>query len=90
MIRVKMSIVRSSKFRHVFAEVPKTPDKLFSSVKINKGPWEGNMSSVNAKFLAVCMEAGGGGSFIVLCIDKVAIINLAVKNVLQKTNHVHS
>ncbi len=64
-------IVRSSKYRHVFGESPKT-DKCYTSVKINKGPWEGNMSAVNSKFLAVSMEQGGGGAFIVICLDKVS------------------
>ncbi|XP_064388419.1 coronin-1A-like [Halichondria panicea] len=70
-----MSIVRSSKYRHVFGEAPKT-DKCYTSVKINKGPWEGNMSSVNSKFLAVSMEGQGGGSFIVICLDKPGRVDL--------------
>lgn len=57
--------VRSSKFRHVFGTAAKL-DKCFQDVKISKGPHESNMSSVNRKFLAVVLEAQGGGSFIVL------------------------
>lgn len=68
-------VVRSSKFRHVFAEPPK-PDKCFSSIKINKGPWESSMSSVNGKFLAVSLESQGGGSFIVIPLSKPGRVDL--------------
>lgn len=57
--------VRSSKFRHVFGTAAK-PEKCFQDVRISKGPHESNMSAVNCKFLAVVLEAQGGGSFIVL------------------------
>ena len=67
-----MPFVRSSKFRHVFSKPPKTED-CYSSIKISKGPWESNMSAVNGKFLAVVMEAQGGGSFMVVPLSKVGL-----------------
>ncbi len=69
-----MSIVRSSKYRHIFSDPPK-PDKCYNSVAISKGPWESNMSAVNAKFVAVALESRGGGSFVVLPIEKVLTVD---------------
>lgn len=65
--------VRSSKFRHVFGTAAK-PDKCFQDVRISKSPHESNMSSVNCKFLAVVLEAQGGGSFIVLQPSHVSVV----------------
>ena len=63
--------VRSSKFRHVFGTAAK-PDKCYSGIKISKAPFESNMCAVNSKYVAVVLEAQGGGSFIVLNSDKVS------------------
>ena len=62
--------VRSSKFRHVFG-TPSKRDKCYDNIRISKSPWDSNMSSVNSKFLAVVLEAQGGGSFMVCPLDKV-------------------
>jgi coronin-1B/1C/6 len=64
-------IVRSSKFRHVFGTAEKT-DKCFANIKISKSPFESNMCAVNPKFLAVVLEAQGGGAFTVVRMDKVS------------------
>lgn len=62
--------VRSSKFRHVFG-TPAKKDKCYDNLRIAKGPHESDMSSVNSKFLAVVTEVQGGGSFLVLPLEKV-------------------
>ena len=64
--------VRSSKFRHVFG-TPAKRDKCYDNIRISKGPHESNMSSVNRKFLAVVVEVQGGGSFVVLPLEKVRL-----------------
>lgn len=56
--------VRSSKYRHVFGTEFKR-DKCYDGIRITKSPHESNMCSVNGKFLAVVMEAQGGGAFLV-------------------------
>jgi len=66
-------IVRSSKFRHVFGTAAKA-DKCYAGVKITKSPWESNMCAVNSKFVAVVLEAQGGGTFMVIPIDKVGYV----------------
>lgn len=68
-------IVRSSKYRHVFG-TPYKKDKCYDNIRITKAPWESNMSSVNKKFLAVVMESQGGGSFLVLPLDKPGRIDI--------------
>ena len=68
--------VRSSKFRHVFGTAAKR-DKCYDNIRITKGPHESNMSSVNQKFLAVVVEVQGGGSFLVLPLEKVRVYLLA-------------
>lgn len=62
--------VRSSKFRHVFGTAHKA-DKCYDNIKITKSPHESNMSSVNSKFVAVVLEAQGGGAFFVAPLSKV-------------------
>ncbi|CAG2120060.1 unnamed protein product, partial [Medioppia subpectinata] len=56
--------VRSSKFRHVFGCVAKK-DKCYDNLKITKNANDSNFCAVNPKFIAVCTESSGGGSFIV-------------------------
>jgi hypothetical protein len=65
--------IRSSKFRHVFGTAAKR-DKCYDNLKISKGPHESDMSAVNSKFLAVVVEVQGGGSFIVLPLEKIGRI----------------
>ena len=65
-----MSFVRSSKFRHVFSTAGKS-DKCYSGITITKSPHESNMCTVNGKFLAVVLEAQGGGAFVVTPLSNV-------------------
>ena len=75
--------VRSSKFRHVFGTAAK-PDKCYLGIKISKAPFESNMCAVNSKYVAVVLEAQGGGSFIVLDSEKVScsLHNLCLPSLL--------
>ena len=61
---------RTSKYRHVFG-TPYKRDKCYDNIRISKSPHESNMCAVNGKFLAVCLEAQGGGSFVVFPLEKV-------------------
>ena len=57
--------MRHSKFRHVFG-TPNKAEFCYNNIKITKSPFESNMCSVNTKFLAVVLEAQGGGAFLVI------------------------
>ena len=63
--------VRASKYRHVFGS-PNKPEKTYVSIKVSKSPSESNMCAVNSKFVAVVLEAQGGGAFLVLKEDNVS------------------
>jgi len=57
--------VRNSKFRHVFGKEFKKEER-YDNVRLSKSTTtESTMCSVNTKFVAVILEARGGGSFIV-------------------------
>lgn len=57
--------MRHSKFRHVFGTANKA-EFCYNNIKITKSPFESNMCAVNAKFVAVVLEAQGGGAFLVI------------------------
>lgn len=64
-------IVRNSKFRHVFAQ-PAKRDNCYDNIKITKSSWDSNFCAVNPKFLAIVIEAAGGGAFLVVPLQKVS------------------
>jgi hypothetical protein len=79
--------VRNSKYRHVFGTAAKK-DKCYDNLKISKGPHESYMSAVNSKFIAVVTEVQGGGSFIVLPLEKVGRIDINYPKVTGHTDPV--
>ena len=63
--------VRESKFRHVFGQSYKKAN-CYDNINISKTTWDGGKyCAVNSKFFAVVLEVSGGGSFLVLPIEKV-------------------
>jgi len=58
-------IVRSSKYRHVFGKAYKK-EKCYDNIKLSRNAWDTNYITCNLKFFAVCWEAAGGGSFVVI------------------------
>jgi len=70
----RRSVVRSSKFRHVFGE-PYKRDKCYENVDITKNVWDGgNYCAVNSKFVAIVLERSGG-AFLVLPAEKTGRID---------------
>lgn len=63
-------MVRQSKFRHVFAQAWKA-EHCIDDVRVSRVTWDSPLCAVNPKFIAVIIEAGGGGSFLVVPIGKV-------------------
>jgi len=63
--------VRQSKFRHVFGQALKR-DQCYDNIRITKSSWDSTFCAVNPKYIAIVTEAAGGGSFLVLPLDKVS------------------
>ena len=61
--------IRSSKFKHVYG-VPAKISKRYDNIKITRNAGDACFCAVNPKFLAVVVEVGGGGSFLVLPLDQ--------------------
>lgn len=66
----RRGVVRQSKFRHVFAQAWKAKHCI-DDVRVSRVTWDSPLCAVNPKFIAVIIEAGGGGAFLVVPISKV-------------------
>ncbi|NXV96042.1 CORO6 protein, partial [Calonectris borealis] len=62
-------VVRQSKFRHVFGQ-PVKADQMYEDIRVSKVTWDSSFCAVNPKFVAIIVESGGGGAFIVLPLAK--------------------
>eukprot|EP00794_Sanderia_malayensis_P014259 gene14259-15746_t len=63
--------VRASKFRHVFGSGAKKGDCYEPCTRVTKSPIESNFVAINSKFVALCIDTGGGGgAFVVIPINK--------------------
>ncbi|XP_067881939.1 coronin-1B-like, partial [Heterodontus francisci] len=69
-------VVRSSKYRHVFGQ-PMKSDQCYDDIRISQNTWDSNFCSVNPQFLAMIVEASGGGAFMVLPLSKCGRIDKA-------------
>uniref|UniRef100_H0UXM6 Coronin n=1 Tax=Cavia porcellus TaxID=10141 RepID=H0UXM6_CAVPO len=76
-------VVRQSKFRHVFGQAAKA-DQTYEDIRVSKVTWDSSFCAVNPKFLAIIVEAGGGGTFIVLPLAKTGRVD---KNYPLVTGH---
>jgi coronin-1B/1C/6 len=68
-------IVRTSKFRHVFGQALKR-EQCYDNIRISKNSWDSNFCAVNPKFVAIVIEAAGGGAFLVLPLNKTGRIDV--------------
>ena len=78
--------IRSSKFKHVYG-APANKSKCYDNIKITRNAGDASFCAVNPKFLAVVVEVGGGGSFLVLPLDQTGRIPHAaskVRNILVR------
>nr|XP_046914736.1 coronin-2B-like isoform X2 [Dermatophagoides farinae] len=66
--------VRVSKYRHVYGMVARK-DQCYDNVQITKNAHDSNFCAANPKFLAIVTESCGGGSFIIIPIDKAGRID---------------
>nr|XP_055055409.1 uncharacterized protein coro1cb isoform X1 [Misgurnus anguillicaudatus] len=58
-------VVRQSKFRHVFGQAVKN-DQCYDDIRVSRVTWDSAFCAVNPKFVAIIVEASGGGAFLVL------------------------
>uniref|UniRef100_A0A8B9RCS0 Coronin n=1 Tax=Astyanax mexicanus TaxID=7994 RepID=A0A8B9RCS0_ASTMX len=80
-------VVRSSKFRHVFGQAVKA-DQCYDDIRISQMTWDSNFCSVNPKFVAMIVDASGGGAFIVLPLSKTGRIDMSQPTVCGHTGPV--
>lgn len=64
-------VVRQSKFRHVFGQAVKN-DQCYDDIRVSRVTWDSAFCAVNPKFVAIIIEASGGGAFLVLPLQKVS------------------
>ena len=77
--------IRSSKFRHVYGSPVKRP-RCYENVRITRNAHDSAFCAANPKFIAVVVEVGGGGSFVVLPLDRVGRADYMA----PKVSHSHS
>jgi len=61
--------VRSSKYRHVFANTPKRDD-LWDGVRLTKSAWDSNWVAASSKWVAMAWQTAGGGAVGILDASK--------------------
>ena len=64
--------VRASKYRHVAGHGTSKKEECYDDIKVSKISWDSPFCAVNPKFLAVIIDSAGGGSFIVIPLEKVS------------------
>jgi len=79
--------VRQSKFRHVFGKAEKK-DNCYDGIKVSRNAWDSPFCSINTKFLAVVLEAQGGGAFMVLPLTKTGRVDLNEPKICGHTSAV--
>ncbi|MEQ2172144.1 Coronin-1C [Goodea atripinnis] len=63
-------VVRQSKFRHVFGQAVRN-DQCYDDIRVSRVTWDSSFCAVNPKFVAIIIDASGGGAFLVLPLNKV-------------------
>uniref|UniRef100_A0A6Q2Z940 Coronin n=1 Tax=Esox lucius TaxID=8010 RepID=A0A6Q2Z940_ESOLU len=80
-------VVRASKFRHVYGQAVKA-DQCYDDIRISQMTWDSNFCSVNPKFVAMIVDASGGGAFLVLPLSKTGRIDMSQPTVCGHTGPV--
>uniref|UniRef100_A0A8C7X3W3 Coronin n=1 Tax=Oryzias sinensis TaxID=183150 RepID=A0A8C7X3W3_9TELE len=77
-------VVRQSKFRHVFGQAVRN-DQCYDDIRVSRVTWDSSFCAVNPKFVAIIIEASGGGAFLVLPLHKTGRIDKAYPTVCGHT-----
>ncbi|XP_073486187.1 coronin-1C isoform X1 [Aquarana catesbeiana] len=80
-------VVRQSKFRHVFGQALKN-DQCYDDIRVSRVTWDSSFCAVNPKFVAIIIEASGGGAFLVLPLQKTGRIDKSYPTVCGHTGPV--
>ncbi|KAG7489128.1 coronin-1C isoform X1 [Solea senegalensis] len=80
-------VVRQSKFRHVFGQAVKN-DQCYDDIRVSRVTWDSSFCAVNPKFVAIIIEASGGGAFLVLPLHKSGRIDKSYPTVCGHTGPV--
>ncbi|XP_065106795.2 coronin-1C-A isoform X1 [Paramisgurnus dabryanus] len=80
-------VVRQSKFRHVFGQAVKN-DQCYDDIRVSRVTWDSSFCAVNPKFVAIIVEASGGGAFMVLPLSKTGRIDKSYPTVCGHTGPV--
>ncbi|XP_054027862.1 coronin-1B [Dryobates pubescens] len=80
-------VVRQSKFRHVFGQPVKT-EQCYDDIRVSRVTWDSTFCAVNPAFLAIIVEASGGGAFLVLPLHKTGRIDKSYPTVCGHTGPV--
>ncbi|KYO39667.1 coronin-1B isoform A [Alligator mississippiensis] len=80
-------VVRQSKFRHVFGQAVKN-DQCYDDIRVSRVTWDSSFCAVNPKFVAIIVEASGGGAFLVLPLHKTGRIDKSYPTVCGHTGPV--
>ncbi|XP_062890406.1 uncharacterized protein LOC134338490 isoform X1 [Mobula hypostoma] len=80
-------VVRRSKFRHVFGQAVKN-EQCYDDIRVSRVTWDSSFCAVNPKFVAIIVEASGGGAFMVLPLQKTGRIDKAYPTVCGHTGPV--
>lgn len=75
-------VVRQSKFRHVFGQAVKN-DQCYDDIRVSRVTWDSSFCAVNPRFVAIIVDASGGGAFLVLPLHKVSAAEFLAVNVLS-------
>ena len=75
--RMNFPGIRSSKFRHVYG-LPAKKEKCYENMRLSRNAQDGHYCDVNTRFLAVVVEVGGGGCFVVLPLEKTGRVEYSV------------
>ncbi|KAM7234478.1 hypothetical protein CapIbe_014636 [Capra ibex] len=80
-------VVRQSKFRHVFGQAVKN-DQCYDDIRVSRVTWDSSFCAVNPRFVAIIVEASGGGAFLVLPLHKTGRIDKSYPTVCGHTGPV--
>ncbi|CAL8405992.1 unnamed protein product [Arctogadus glacialis] len=80
-------VVRQSKFRHVFGQAVRN-DQIYDDIRVSRVTWDSSFCAVNPKFVAIIIDASGGGAFLVLPLQKTGRIDKTYPTVCGHTGPV--
>ncbi|XP_025083235.1 coronin-2B-like isoform X3 [Pomacea canaliculata] len=72
--------IRSSKFRHVYGS-PLRKEQSYENLRLTRNAHDSNFCAVNPQSLAVVTETGGGGSFVVVPVERTGRFDISAPKV---------